>query len=186
LLESGAIDQNVITNMKSTITNILEDAYSKSKNTVYKNEDWVTKDWLDIEVRDNTSAKGSGVPVARLKEIGSKIGTLPKDEKIHRLIKKIFEQRHDSIQKGVGIDWGTAEALAFGSLLQDGYHVRISGQDVERGTFSHRHSHVFYQDKMGYFNPINQVLPDDAGRSFIASNSHLSEFAVMGFELGYA
>lgn len=62
-----------------------------------------------------------------------------------------------SIQTGKGIDWGTAEALAFASLLQEGYHVRLSGQDVERGTFSHRHAHVFYQDKDGYYNPINSA-----------------------------
>ena len=68
--------------------------------------------------------------------------------------------------------------------------MRISGQDVERGTFSHRHAHVFYQDEDGYYNPINEVIPDEDKkkgiRKFIASNSHLSEFAVMGYELGYA
>jgi len=101
-------------------------------------------------------------------------------------VRKIFENRNASIQDGVGIDWGTAEALAFATLIQDGYHVRISGQDVERGTFSHRHAHVFYQNEMGYYNPINQVVGESDTRKFIASNSHLSEFAVMGYELGYA
>ena len=68
--------------------------------------------------------------------------------------------------------------------------MRLSGQDVERGTFSHRHAHVFYQDSDGYYNPINQVIPENlikkGTRRFIASNSHLSEFAVLGYELGYA
>jgi 2-oxoglutarate dehydrogenase E1 component len=94
--------------------------------------------------------------------------------------------RARSIENGEGIDWGTAEALAFSSLINDGFSVRISGQDVERGTFSHRHAHVFYQDKDGYYNPINATCGDDKTRRFIASNSHLSEFAVMGYELGYA
>jgi len=72
-------------------------------------------------------------------------------------------------------------------LIEDGFHVRISGQDVERGTFSHRHAHVFYQDLDGYYNPINNVLDkSEKVRKFIASNSHLSEFAVLGYELGYA
>lgn len=103
------------------------------------------------------------------------------------MIRKIFEAREQSISKGVGIDWGTAEALAFATLIQDGFQVRISGQDVERGTFSHRHAHVFFQDKDGYYNPINEAVVGDSGsRKFIASNSHLSEFAVMGYELGYA
>jgi len=71
-------------------------------------------------------------------------------------------------------------------LIQDGYKVRISGQDVERGTFSHRHAHVFYQDKDGYYIPIDNCVPRGDMRSFIASNSHLSEFAVLGYELGYS
>jgi 2-oxoglutarate dehydrogenase E1 component len=84
------------------------------------------------------------------------------------------------------IDWGTSEALAFASLIDEGYHVRISGQDVERGTFSHRHAHVFHQDKDGYVIPINNASNDEGVRTFIATNSHLSEFAVLGYEYGYA
>jgi len=72
-------------------------------------------------------------------------------------------------------------------LIEDGYKVRISGQDVERGTFSHRHAHVFYQDRDGYYNPIMNAVPQGSdGRDFIATNSHLSEFAVLGYELGYS
>ena len=70
-------------------------------------------------------------------------------------MRKIFEARTNSIQTGKSIDWGTAEALAFATLVKEGYHVRLSGQDVERGTFSHRHAHVFYQEEDGYYNPIN-------------------------------
>ena len=70
---------------------------------------------------------------------------------------KIFSARNKSIVDGQGIDWGTAEALAFASLINEGYHVRLSGQDVERGTFSHRHAHVHYQDKDGHYVPINSV-----------------------------
>ena len=75
-----------------------------------------------------------------------KVSTLPADADFHRLVRKIFEARVKTIQDGNGIDWGTAEALAFTTLINDGYNVRLSGQDVERGTFSHRHAHVFYQD----------------------------------------
>ena len=72
------------------------------------------------------------------------ISTLPEDKTFHRLVKKIFEGRKTAIETGKEIDWGTAEALAFATLLRDGFEVRLSGQDVERGTFSHRHAHVFY------------------------------------------
>jgi 2-oxoglutarate dehydrogenase E1 component len=71
-------------------------------------------------------------------------------------------------------------------LIKDGYRVRISGQDVERGTFSHRHAHVFYQNKSGYYIPIDNAVPQGKIRPFIAANSHLSEFAVLGYELGYS
>jgi len=76
--------------------------------------------------------------------------------------------------------------MAFATLIKDGFSVRLSGQDVERGTFSHRHAHVFYQDRDGYYNPVNHVMNDGKTRRFIAANSHLSEFAVMGYELGYS
>lgn len=121
-----------------------------------------------------------------LRDIGIKISTLPEDKKFHRLVKKIFEQRVQSFETGEGIDWGTAEALACSTLIKEGYKVRISGQDVERGTFSHRHAHVFYQDTDGYYNPINNVFNDPNARNMIASNSHLSEFSVCGYELGYS
>lgn len=93
----------------------------------------------------------------------------------------------ESINTGKGIDWGTGEALAFASLIDEGYHVRLSGQDVERGTFSHRHAHTFMQDEGGHYVPINSIKSaSDNKRSFIAANSLLSEYAVLGFEYGYA
>lgn len=165
----------------------MEEAYTKSKSLEYKSEDWQTEDWEQIRQCDQTEGKLSGVDYALLKDIGSKITHLPADKNFHRLVRKIFEQRTNAITNEKGIDWGTAEALAFASLIQEGFHVRLSGQDVERGTFSHRHAHVFYQDEDGYYNPINSVHENEgAQRKFIASNSHLSEFAVLGYELGYA
>ena len=146
----------------------------------------MTKDWAAIKVLDHKVQIMSGVPVDRIRQTGRAIATLPEDEKFHRLVSKIFEQRLQSIENGTGIDWGTAEALAFSTLIQDGYRVRISGQDVERGTFSHRHAHVFYQDKSGHYIPIDNATPQGNIRGFIASNSHLSEFAVLGYELGYS
>ena len=152
----------------------------------YNSEDWVNEEWESIKVVDSEKAQISGVNIDRLRDIGLKISTLPEDKNFHRLVRKIFEQRVHHIETGKGIDWGTAEALAFSTLIEDGYNVRISGQDVERGTFSHRHAHVFYQDSYDYYNPINENFQKGKARRFIASNSHLSEFAVLGYELGYA
>lgn len=141
--------------MKTKIQNALEKAYQESKSYQFKAEDWVTKEWDEIKTLSETEAKFTGVVKKDLQETGLKITTLPEDKSFHRLVKKIFDARKNSIEIGKGIDWGTAEALAFATLLKDGFEVRISGQDVERGTFSHRHAHVFYQDTEGYYNPIN-------------------------------
>ena len=178
--------------MKDSIREKLEEAYSKSRDHTYKSEDWQTAEWESIKKLDQNAAKSSGVEIEHLRDIGLKISKLPEDQEFHKQIRKIFDARVKSFEKGEGIDWGTAEALACATLIEDGYNVRISGQDVERGTFSHRHAHVFYQDKDGYYNPVNEIMvPKDrheagSSRKFIASNSHLSEFAVLGYELGYA
>lgn len=162
----------------------MEEAYKKSKNLEFEPEDWASEKWEEVkEHKDRTTF----VNEDRLARIGEKISTLPAEGKFHPQIVKIFKNRLQSIVEKKGIDWGTAEALAFATLIDDGYHVRLSGQDVERGTFSHRHAHVFYQDKDGAYVPINSISGGNStARNFIASNSHLSEYAVLGFELGYA
>ena len=129
--------------------------------------------------------KDTGVDLDRLREIGNKITVLPPQGNFHPQIAKIFKARNEAINSGVGIDWGTAEALAFATLIDEGNHVRISGQDVERGTFSHRHAHVHHQDRDGHYVPINELAQENCSRTFIASNSHLSEYACLGFEFGY-
>lgn len=88
--------------------------------------------------------KDTGISLDVLKDLGEKITTLPEDWEFHPQVKKIYDARRKSIQEGKGIDWGTGEALAFASLIHEGFHVRVSGQDVERGTFSHRHAVVFH------------------------------------------
>ena len=99
----------------------------QDKNAEYKAEDWMTKEWDEIKVFDKDEAKGSGVPIDRAKEVGIAISTLPQDLQFHKNVRKIFEARVKSFETGQGIDWGTAEALACATLIQDGYHVRISG-----------------------------------------------------------
>jgi 2-oxoglutarate dehydrogenase E1 component len=113
--------------MKMNIQSHLEEAYLKSKNMTYKAEDWVTKEYELLKDISEDDARTTGLELARVKDVGVKISTLPSDAKFHRLIEKIFKTRLESINSGVAIDWGTAEALAFASLIEDGYNVRISG-----------------------------------------------------------
>ena len=84
---------------------------------------------------------------------------MPDDWIFHPTVKRIFETRYKSITEGKSIDWGTAEAMAFASLIDEGFYVRLSGQDVERGTFSHRHSVVFDQEKDQHYIPIDSIVP---------------------------
>ena len=140
----------------------LEAAYKKSKSAEFKSEEWESTAWDEI-VDHNTygTLKDTGVPVDILQEMGNKISVLPENENFHPQIRKLFEARNKSILDGKGIDYGTAEALAFASLINEGHHVRLSGQDVERGTFSHRHHVLHHQTRdKSTFKPLANLYPD--------------------------
>eukprot|EP00039_Didymoeca_costata_P019228 m.336714 g.336714 ORF g.336714 m.336714 type:complete len:986 (-) comp17940_c0_seq1:108-3065(-) len=127
----------------------------------------------------------TGIDYDMLKEVGQALSTYPKDFKIHSALKRIFKQRAEAVKKQEGLDWSMGEGLAFGSLLLEGTTVRLSGQDVERGTFSHRH-HVLHDQETDnkLYNCLNNIRPGQP--EYYVHNSHLAEFAVLGFELGFA
>jgi 2-oxoglutarate dehydrogenase E1 component len=137
----------------------MEEAYIKSKTLSFNKEQWMTEEWAKIKLYEKFDyGNDTGVTIGTFNRIGKDITTLPTEGgKFHNQIVKIFAAREKSIAEGKGIDWGTAEALAFATLLNQDYHIRLSGQDVERGTFSHRHAHVFYQDSDGHYSPINKL-----------------------------
>ena len=167
--------------------NVLEEAYQKSKDLKFKEEDWLDAKWEEIKDPKRYGKHGdTGVDLAVLREIGNKITVLPPEDKFHPVVNKIYQARNDSINSGTGIDFGTAEALAFATLVDDGNHVRITGEDCERGVHNTRHAHVFYQDRDGHYTPINAIADQHGARTFTAGNSLLSEHAVLGFECGYA
>ncbi len=116
-------------------------------------------------------------------DLGTKMNSLPTDKKIFRKIQKLFQARVKMLEDDT-LDWAMGELLAYASLLNDGYNVRLSGQDVERGTFSHRHSVVTIEDSEERYIPLNNL--NDSQGEFSVFNSHLSEYAVLGFDYGYA
>jgi multifunctional 2-oxoglutarate metabolism enzyme len=121
----------------------------------------------------------------KLKEVGRRLNTLPKDFDANPKLLRILAKRSEIVEKNQKkIDWGFAEALAFGSLLVDKHPVRLTGQDCERGTFSHRHSVLHETEKNQIFVPLNNLQEEQA--TFKVHNSLLSEFAVLGFEFGYS
>ena len=132
------------------------------------------------------SATGpTGVPIERLRTIGLKATKLPKNFKPHRTLQRIFDNRRKMIEEGKGLDWSMAETLSFGTLLEDGYRVRLSGQDVQRGTFSQRHAVVIDQETEKRYTPLNHLIKDQKVKLEVI-NSMLSEEAVLGFEYGYS
>jgi 2-oxoglutarate dehydrogenase E1 component len=148
--------------------------------------DWLDGKWAGFKSADQEedARRGvTGVDVSILKDIGRKITKVPDGFRVHRTIQRFLENRAKAIDNGVGIDWATGEALAFCTLLQEGRHVRLSGQDSERGTFSQRHSVLIDQEDESRYTPFNH-LGDDQGH-YEVINSLLSEEAVLGFEYGY-
>ena len=149
--------------------------------------DWLDGRWSGMKaaasVSDDPRRGNTGIAVETLKDIGSKITKVPQGFHVHRTIQRFLDARQKAIETGEGIDWATAEALAFCSLLLEGHPVRLSGQDSERGTFSQRHSVLVDQENEDRYTPYNELGQDQARYEVI--NSMLSEEAVLGFEYGY-
>lgn len=150
--------------------------------------DWLDGKWAGFKIADQEedARRGvTGVDVAVLKDIGRKITRVPDGFRVHRTIQRFLDNRAKAIDTGIGIDWATGEALAFCTLLQEGHHVRLSGQDSERGTFSQRHSVLIDQEDESRYTPFNHLGGEDTGH-YEVINSLLSEEAVLGFEYGYS
>merc|ERR1719361_1206255 len=136
-----------------------------------------------------TNVRMTGVSEDEFDVVANALQQIPDGFTVHRRINKVLEGRYEQLKSGKGIDWGTAEALAFGSLLREGCHVRLSGQDVERGTFSHRHAVLHEQkniavDNRPQYRPLQHIPESKA--TFTVCNSPLSEYGVLGFDLGYS
>ena len=149
--------------------------------------DWLDGHWSGFKFADDVDDPrrgNTGVAIETLKEIGKKITAVPDGFHVHRTIQRFLDNRRKAIETGEGIDWATGEALAFCSLLLDGHRVRLSGQDIERGTFSQRHSVLIDQESEARYTPFNHLAEKQA--RFEVINSMLSEEAVLGFEYGYS
>ena len=148
--------------------------------------DFLSATWLGYRhatQEDFHTSPETGVQKELLLELGRKLSTLPENKKYFRKISKIYDDRLSAIENSK-LDWGSAEMLAYATLLNEGHSVRISGQDVERGTFSHRHAVVITEDTEEEILPLNHLNEQQA--VFYAYNSLLSEYGVLGFEYGYS
>ncbi|KAE9450982.1 hypothetical protein C3L33_17148, partial [Rhododendron williamsianum] len=182
LVESGQVTKEDIDKLHDKVNRILNEEYMASKDYVPKRRDWLSAFWQDTSLQNRFRV----VKPEILKTVGKAIATLPEAFKPHKQVKKIYGDRAKMIETGEGVDWAVAEALAFATLLVEGNHVRLSGQDVERGTFSHRHSVLHDQESGEIYCPLDHVVMNQDPEMFTVSNSSLSEFGVLGFELGYS
>jgi 2-oxoglutarate dehydrogenase E1 component len=189
LKQEGSLTEQDIQDNKKRVWGILEESYSRSKDYKPTSSEWLSSSWPGFKSPKELAEEilphpPTGVPLETLQTVGKAITTLPHDFNVHRNLKRILQNREKALESGKDIDWSTAESLAWGSLLSEGKHVRISGQDVERGTFSQRHAVLHDQKSGSKHTLLNSISPEQAALSI--SNSSLSEYGVLGFELGYS
>ena len=187
LISEGLITVDEYDKMKADWREHLEVEFEAGETFKPNKADWLDGKWSGLSKADNEDERRRGktaMPMKALKEIGKKLTLVPDGFNVHRTVKRFIDNRAKMIETGEGIDWATAEALAFGALVQEGYGVRLSGQDCERGTFSQRHSVLYDQENESRYVPLNAI---SAGQGrFEVINSMLSEEAVLGFEYGYS
>ena len=185
LIKEEILTEDDAKNKLSDFKKFLDNEFDLSKSYKPNKADWLDGTWTGIKIASIDARRGKTSSTEDdLKNLAKEIHTLPEDFTPHKRIKKIYNDREQSIIEGKNIDWATAEALAFATLLKDGYGVRLSGQDVGRGTFSHRHAVLYDQENEKRFVPLRHFRKDQA--LFEIVDSFLSEFGVLGFEYGYS
>ena len=184
LINEGSISNEYLNNSVKKFKDLLNEQFENAKDYKPKIE-WFEGTWSRYKPEKGKDKRGvTGYDIKKLEEISSKINTIPKEINIHKTISKILDNRKLNVKNGKNIDWSTAEALAFGSLLEEGYPVRLVGQDSGRGTFSQRHSVLRNQLDNSRYVPLNNISKKQ--KQFEVVDSFLSELAVLGFEYGYS
>ena len=188
LAAEGQIGKDETEKMKEEWRARLEAEFEAGHTYKPNKADWLDGRWAGLkpgyQASEDERRGKTGAPLETLRDIGARLTTVPPDFRVHRTIQRFLDNRRNAIEEGASIDWATAEALAFGTLLAEGHNVRLSGQDSERGTFSQRHSVLIDQETEARYIPLDHVAP--AQGRFEVINSMLSEEAVLGFEYGYS
>ena len=185
LLKENTINSDQIQKIQKDFKNFLDTELEGAKSYKPNKVDWLEGDWTGLSTASFDARKGiTSIKESELLEIGKAIHQIPADFNSHKKIKKLYEDRLTSIEEGKNIDWATAEALAFATLLKEGYGVRLSGQDTGRGTFSQRHAVLYDQINEKRFVPLRHFIKQQGYFEII--DSFLSEYGVLGFEYGYS
>jgi 2-oxoglutarate dehydrogenase E1 component len=185
LIDEDLLSRADVERMQADFRAHLKEEFAAGEAYRPNRADWLDGKWSGIGHAEEGARRGlTGVDFDVLNEVGRKITYIPKSFTPHKTVARILAGRRKTIEEGHGIDWATAEALAFGTLLVEGYRVRLSGQDSERGTFSQRHSVLMDQVTEKKYTPLRHIAKAQA--EFEVINSMLSEEAVLGFEYGYS
>ena len=189
LLDEKIIDEEYFSKLKTDYRDKLDYDYENAKKVEKTTINlFLESDWINFKKAKSEDLKLDTVTKVKMKdieEVANSITTLPAEKKILRKTVKLINERKKMFSDGIAIDWGLAEMLAYGTLLFEGHNVRISGQDVQRGTFSHRHAIIKSDDSEEEIVLLNNV-PKKNSTTFSIYNSPLSEYAVLGFDYGYA
>ncbi len=183
--EEGVIGHEAVGEMQREVEEVLEKAQEQARDTPVRfNQEAFREVWGGFNRKYTFESADTTFPAEDLREIARRMTTLPEGFSPHPKLKRLLKGRHDSVMEDTGMDWGTVEALTYGSLLWEGTPVRLTGQDSRRGTFSHRHSVLTDVKTEDVYTPLNSVREGQA--RFCIYDSPLSEVSVVGFEYGYS
>ncbi|NKX44072.1 2-oxoglutarate dehydrogenase E1 component [Roseicyclus persicicus] len=185
LVKDGLIPEGEIEDAKAAFQAKLNTEFEAGKEYKPNKADWLDGRWSHLNREGEEYQRGeTAIKPETMAEVGRALTTAPDGFNLHKTVQRLLETKADMFSTGKGFDWATAEALAFGSLLSEGYPVRLAGQDSTRGTFSQRHSGLIDQETEDRYYPLNHVREGQAKYEVI--DSMLSEYAVLGFEYGYS
>ncbi|MCK5284612.1 MAG: 2-oxoglutarate dehydrogenase E1 component [Alphaproteobacteria bacterium] len=183
LIDEKVVTQEDVDEMISAFDVELETSFKAMENFKSYDADYLGGAWDGLKVAGSGARRGkTSITEKEVQEIGKVLTSVPDGFAINKKLKRILDAKAKMFETGKGFDWGTAEALAFGSLIKDNFSVRFSGQDVGRGTFSHRHAVWYDQENEERYFPLQHICSDNS--MFEIRNSPLSEMAVLGFEYG--
>lgn len=185
LVADGLIPEGEIDDMKTAFQAYLNEEFEAGKDYKPNKADWLDGRWSHLDKKGEQYQRGkTAISEETLAEVGTALTRVPEGFPLHKTVGRLLDSRRKMFETGQGFDWATGEALAFGSLLTEGYPVRLAGQDSVRGTFSQRHSALIDQETEERYFPLNHIREGQA--RYEAIDSMLSEYAVLGFEYGYS
>ncbi len=184
LVREGVVTRSDVDGWIDSFNRFLDDEFEVGKAYRVNKADWLDGVWSGFSLPADDDRRGkTEAALDKLRDLGRRITELPRDFDMHKTVQRVVEVRRKAVDEGHGVDWALAEHLAFATLLDEGFNVRLSGQDSCRGTFSQRHSHFIDQRTEARYTPLNNLRAGQAHYEVI--DSLLSEEAVLGFEYGY-